>query len=391
MSDSIMGMVFRTDLPRVEKFVLLAIADHVDQNGRGCFASLARIVFKTGYDVGYVQRALKNLRARGMLVLSHKHPEYGVDVWDIDLTTLVAEVSFETWVRTEWPALMTKRSGRNGNARGRGHDSVPEASARPGNVANELARCENKPGDRGELALGTADDGAVSPQQDGLSRNCDDYSRKRENDHRTIGNGSKTRGNSSRINYPSQLSDMNHPEELSRQGRPGAPPAPTKPFPPPQDKHPHPAQARAPGDGKIGRAPLDEELAEEASHRPQTALQDRVTRLCNARYLTDSMLAKLQSPLTVVRNGGPPQTYPSPEEEWQSNPGLFAEYVDLCARRIREESGRPPSRSDLIQTVRRYERRNTGWLDFKASQARASPRAALPWYVTDPDTPSWMR
>jgi hypothetical protein len=64
----------------------------------------------------------------------------------------------------------------------------------------------------------------------------------------------------------------------------------------------------------------------------------------------------------------------------------------LCARRIREESGRPPSRSVLIRTIRRYERHATGWLDFKAAQEAEGPAAQRPhhWSV-DPGTPLWMQ
>ena len=116
-----------------------------------------------------------------------------------------------------------------------------------------------------------------------------------------------------------------------------------------------------------------------------------MTHLCNARYLSDEMRARLGNPVTAVWDGKLPQTYPSPEDEWDSHPEWFVEYVDLCATRIREESGRPPSRSALIQAIRRYDRHKTGWLDFKAAKERAGPSPRdRPWYYRD-DLPSWMQ
>jgi len=113
MSGKVMGMVFEADLPRLEKFVLLAIVDNAAGEGRGCYASEARIVFKTGYDLSYVQKAIKRLQTRGVPLFSHKHPEYGVDVWNINLDALKPPMPFETWLRTEWPTIMNRRCGRS--------------------------------------------------------------------------------------------------------------------------------------------------------------------------------------------------------------------------------------------------------------------------------------
>jgi hypothetical protein len=113
MSGKVMGMVLAANLPRVEKFALLALVDNVADESQGYCASEARLVFKTGYDLSYVQKAIKRLQARGVLLFRHKHPDFGVDVWDINLDALKPTMPFETWLMTEWPQIKNRRCGRN--------------------------------------------------------------------------------------------------------------------------------------------------------------------------------------------------------------------------------------------------------------------------------------
>ncbi|MEI2691551.1 MAG: hypothetical protein V9H69_18345 [Anaerolineae bacterium] len=82
-----------------------------------------------------------------------------------------------------------------------------------------------------------------------------------------------------------------------------------------------------------------------------------------------------------------PVTRPSPEDEWAAHPELFAEYVELCARRIREESGRPPSRDKLVQSVRNYaqiQHRLAGLQEGRAGREAASPTARPPIGQAEP-------
>jgi hypothetical protein len=137
-----------------------------------------------------------------------------------------------------------------------------------------------------------------------------------------------------------------------------------------------------------------------ARDQPETALQTKIAQLTHSRYLSASIKARLRNGVTAAWGKSKlPVTHPSPEDEWAAHPELFAEYVELCARRISEESGRPPSRDKLVQTIRRYERYNTGWLDFRKAaqeerrqaQQRAHPSAKQNQWYYDPSKPDWMQ
>ena len=61
-----MAEVWKLDLPQNEKFVLLAFADHADDEGI-TFPSIGRIAWKTGYARRQVQVISASLRAGGLL------------------------------------------------------------------------------------------------------------------------------------------------------------------------------------------------------------------------------------------------------------------------------------------------------------------------------------
>jgi len=68
MSVKIMGLVWDCGLPRNEKYILLALADHADHEGRNIYPSVGRVAWKTGYDERMVQRLIKKLIIQGVLV-----------------------------------------------------------------------------------------------------------------------------------------------------------------------------------------------------------------------------------------------------------------------------------------------------------------------------------
>ena len=67
MSVTIMAQVWELELSHNAQSVLLALADHADDDGY-CYPSVGRLAWKTGYGVRQVQRTLKNLRDRGLAV-----------------------------------------------------------------------------------------------------------------------------------------------------------------------------------------------------------------------------------------------------------------------------------------------------------------------------------
>jgi hypothetical protein len=62
-----MAEVWRTDLPTVEKMVLLVIADHANDEGTQSYPSQATIAKKSSISVRTVQRAVNNLVSQGYI------------------------------------------------------------------------------------------------------------------------------------------------------------------------------------------------------------------------------------------------------------------------------------------------------------------------------------
>lgn len=80
MSVKTMAQVWDLDLPRDEKFVLLAYADHADHNGDNIFPSVETIKRKTGYSERSVQEITRSLEKNGWLVPAGKGPK-GTNKW----------------------------------------------------------------------------------------------------------------------------------------------------------------------------------------------------------------------------------------------------------------------------------------------------------------------
>jgi hypothetical protein len=69
MSVKQMALVWELDLPANKKFILLAYADHADEDGEHVFPSLGRIAHKTGYSRDQVRRISKDLKDAGLMEL----------------------------------------------------------------------------------------------------------------------------------------------------------------------------------------------------------------------------------------------------------------------------------------------------------------------------------
>ena len=69
MSIRIMAEVWRTELPTIEKMVLLVIADHASDDGTDAWPSQATIASKASISIRTVQRTVNTLVAKGYLWL----------------------------------------------------------------------------------------------------------------------------------------------------------------------------------------------------------------------------------------------------------------------------------------------------------------------------------
>ena len=68
MSEKINGLIWTIQLPREERYALLALGDHADHQGNNVYPSLGLIAWKTDYTPRRVQQLMRKLEARGILV-----------------------------------------------------------------------------------------------------------------------------------------------------------------------------------------------------------------------------------------------------------------------------------------------------------------------------------
>lgn len=110
---------------------------------------------------------------------------------------------------------------------------------------------------------------------------------------------------------------------------------------------------------------------------PTHPLEHLICQSTNSRYLSVAQKRKLREPVHVV----PPREHKvvamgSPVEEYDDDPQGFADYVRRLSTKV---GGGRPSRTDLINAVRNYDRPGTGWMHVRA------PDNDLP--VDDPSQP----
>lgn len=80
-----MGSVYEIELTHGQQAVLLAMADHAQDDGTDVFPALARLAWKTGYDKRQIRRLIRELQAIGVLVevappAQHRPTEYRIDL-----------------------------------------------------------------------------------------------------------------------------------------------------------------------------------------------------------------------------------------------------------------------------------------------------------------------
>ncbi len=68
MSVRMMSKVFGLDVDPAEKLLLLALADHADDDGHNCWPSVPYLAWKTSLSDRHVRRMMKSLRDKGVLI-----------------------------------------------------------------------------------------------------------------------------------------------------------------------------------------------------------------------------------------------------------------------------------------------------------------------------------
>jgi len=86
-----MSLVWDTNIPSREKFILLAYADRADDEGENIFPAVPTIARKTGYTDRNVQLILRKLIKAGIMVKIGINPNYNyTNIYRIDLDVLKA-------------------------------------------------------------------------------------------------------------------------------------------------------------------------------------------------------------------------------------------------------------------------------------------------------------
>lgn len=151
MSVKLMGEVWGLELPHNQQVVLLALADHADDDGRNAYPGVDRLAWKTGYHERTVRRVLNTLEREGLIdVENDKRGGRG--------RTTMYRLRLENGVKK--PPFDSGKGGR-----------LPGNHARKGDTSpgNEARKGDNTPGNVAERVTSDAQKGdtAMSPQPSG--------------------------------------------------------------------------------------------------------------------------------------------------------------------------------------------------------------------------------
>src|SRR6476646_11958684 len=93
MSAKIMGQVWDLKIPFNQAWVLLAMADHADHQGKNVFPSLPLEAWKTGYSLSNVKAIVRQLKDEGILV-EYSRTRGGVKIYRIELMHVLRKEPF---------------------------------------------------------------------------------------------------------------------------------------------------------------------------------------------------------------------------------------------------------------------------------------------------------
>lgn len=137
MSVKIMGLVWDCDLPRNEKNILLAYADHADHDGNNVYPSIGRIAWKTSYKRRMVINITHNLVKKGILVRMGEGPN-GTNKYRIVQSRLPKRPPFMPEPDEEIEEIEDAKNappvdngGGAKNARGGAKNDIPRAKNAP--------------------------------------------------------------------------------------------------------------------------------------------------------------------------------------------------------------------------------------------------------------------
>lgn len=113
-----MSRVFGLEVEPGTKLLLLALADHADDEGNNCWPSVEYLAWKTSLSERHVRRMLSDLRAQGVLIPVDREAggRHRSVVYRVDLDVLPAQRPFER----DRKGISPVEAARGANGHGRG-------------------------------------------------------------------------------------------------------------------------------------------------------------------------------------------------------------------------------------------------------------------------------
>lgn len=374
MSWEMTKLVLEADLPPGHKLIMWGIANHTDPDGKGCWAANERLEYYSGFKERQVQRIIKSLEESGYIkhagYSKNGHRGIGTNVWDIQIDKIPMKPEYKEWQREKRQAEKDAKE----REREEKENGVKMAPISSGDISSKRCHSQQENGVIHDKKMSQmTPEPLLEPSYKNPSESIPKISQNGKN------------GSANAIASPADAGgggvvdvEAVDPWDVS------ATPAPTA----------HVERSSlldTNKDDEYERGDPDGDEDPKAMHRARTPLEQKLAQLTNSKYLTDAQRAKLSSPVMASQGKQLPQEYPSPEDEWRTNPKMFNDYVVLCSKLITNGSGRAPSRSALITTLRNYARHKSGWLDFRdfKKEAEAPKKQVEKKYYYDPDVPSW--
>lgn len=134
----IVRIMEEVELPRPQVAILLAMADHADDEGRHCYPSVDRIAWKANYKPRQVVNIMRDLEKAGVITRVREATRHRPAEYRITLSKAPRKMPFQTW---------RKVNGRGAISQ---HDELPESnvgvqSRNLGVQSHNNSCCENAP------------------------------------------------------------------------------------------------------------------------------------------------------------------------------------------------------------------------------------------------------
>jgi hypothetical protein len=89
-----MTKVWEHEFPANQQLVMLALADHANDEGSQIFPSIERIAWKTGYSTRSIQRVIRDLQEAGILCVVRKANRYRPTEYSIDWSKAIQKAPY---------------------------------------------------------------------------------------------------------------------------------------------------------------------------------------------------------------------------------------------------------------------------------------------------------